>query len=706
MGIVTAVRRNVKNASRCSVFVDDVFLAACPIDVAISLGIRRGIEITFDLERRLRAEDRRMVMRQKAYRFATYKPRTQHQIRVFLEAKELAPEEVDDVIRWLLEFRLIDDAMYVERFLGAAFERKPLSRAMARRSLLSKGIPESILADALDRWYSQDATDEAAFRTASKKLRMLTNIVASERENKLIRFLQYRAYPWTTIRRVVDRLREGGLLAVVFWLTAQCAAQPDTCGRIRLPDAVNRFQPTTIPVLDVFGTLYVDRKLHPENRDGGVRDADDVWTSQRRTQNGFSDLTHPPITSSVQPDVIFWVSVDGLTALAVGPFGGLGSSRTLALLSREAPHKVFTHISVINIPNLADLGRNFYASMNEDRSSLILALERPDGRGGLDLYVSQACNGVWSRPTNLGSVINTPAFDGAPCLSPDGETLYFASSGRDDRLGKADLYITRRLDSTWTSWSEPRNLGQCINTIEDETAVSLVPSGDSVLIHSWDSESDRPGIYLVQLPDEARPLPVMVLSGRAVDAITNQPISHARVRIELGSCRAWSVHTDSVRGTFATSIPQHSVARIDVAADGYLPMSSSLRVPGLDSASTTGVSYPLLPTNRPIASIFFERGSSSVVSRLADSLKSFADIIRDSPAMIQVIGYTDRVGSRETNTELSKQRAKAVRDVLIELGVQPTNVTYEGRGVEVLPQGTLSREHPQSRRVEISIRAR
>ncbi len=706
MGIVTAVRRNVKNASRCSVFVDDEFLAACPIDVATALGIRKGIEVTPDLERRLRAEDRRMVMRQKAYRFATYKPRTQHQVRGFLEAKELVPEEVDDVLRWLLEFRLIDDAAYVERFLGTAFERKPLSRAMARRSLLSKGIPELILADALDRWYSQDATDEAAFRAASKKLRMLATFVASERESKLIRFLQYRAYPWSTIKRVVDRLREGWLLALLFWLTAQCAAQPDTCGRIRLPDAVNRFQPTTIPVLDAFGTLYVDRKLHPENRDGGVRDPDDVWTSQRHASNGYSDLAHSPVTSSIQPDVIFWVSVDGRNALAVGPFGGQGSSRRLALLSRETPHGVFSHVSVISIPNLTDLGRNFYASMNEDRSTLILALERPDGRGGLDLYVSRACGGAWSSPTNLGSVINTSAFDGAPCLSPDGVTLYFASSGRDDRLGKADLYVTRRRDSTWTSWSYPQNLGQCINTIEDETAISLVPRSDSAFIHSWDSESDRPGIYLVRLPDNARPLPSKGLSGHVVDAITKQAIPHARVRIDLDSCRAWTLYTDSIRGAFTTSIPQHSTLQLSITADGYLTVTCTRNDLGLDSTSLTDVPYRLLPINRPLASIYFERGSSTAPSIDPDTLQKYIDLVRNRSATIHVIGYTDRVGSRESNAELSQQRAIAVRNALIELGLEPADVTYEGRGVEALPHGTPSGEHPPSRRVDISIRAR
>ena len=556
MGVVTAVRRNVKNASRCSVFVDNEFLAACPIDVALALGIGKGIEITPDLEQKLRKEDRRMVMRQKAYRFVTYKPRTLHQVRVFLEAKELTSEEIDDVMSWLAEFRLIDDVTYVERFLSAAFERKPLSKLMARRMLLKRGVPDTVVSPALETWYSNEATEDVAYRAAEKKLRMLSTTAQSEREAKLIRFLQYRAYPWPTIKSVVARLRDVGLLialAMVASVVVHC--QQDTCGRLRLSETVNQFQPTTMPVLDAFGTLYVDRKLHPDNRDGGLRDPDDVWFAQRTGTQSFAELRHAPIANGVQPDVVFWVSADALNALVVGRFGPTGSpSRTLALMSRDTPRGMFTHVSVLSIPGLDDLGRNFYASMSEDRSTVLLALERDDSRGGLDIYVSQLCNGAWSALRNLGPTINTAAFDGAPWLAPDGVTLYLASSGRDDRYGKADLYVSRRLDSTWTSWSAPQNLGACINTIEDETAISLLPTNDSVLIHSWDAESARSGIYLVPLPHHLRPQPVVTLKGQVVDVMNRNVVNNATLTFSSGNCAAWNLRCDTTQGIFLDKV--------------------------------------------------------------------------------------------------------------------------------------------------------
>lgn len=53
---------------------------------------------------------------------------------------------------------------------------------------------------------------------------------------------------------------------------------------------------------------------------------------------------------------------------------------------------------------------------------------------------------------------------GFPCLAADGQTLYF-SSDRPGGFGGFDIYSARRIGTTWT---EPRNLGNAINTVGDE----------------------------------------------------------------------------------------------------------------------------------------------------------------------------------------------------------------------------------------------
>ena len=73
------------------------------------------------------------------------------------------------------------------------------------------------------------------------------------------------------------------------------------------------------------------------------------------------------------------------------------------------------------------------------------ATGRPGGIGGQDLWVSTRSSTLdpWSTPQNLGTGVNTTAFDGAPALSWDGTALYFFSA-RPGGFGGNDLYVTTR----------------------------------------------------------------------------------------------------------------------------------------------------------------------------------------------------------------------------------------------------------------------
>lgn len=185
--------------------MDGAFFAACDIDVALQLGLRNGMEMTDALADSLRAEDRRLTLRQKVYHFATYKPRTVSQVRRKLEDLEAVPDEVEALLAWVSSFGIVDDAAYAVRYVQAADERKPMSPAAMRRALRMKGVADVHIDAALhDR--TSDTTVDGARRVAQKKLRMLGGTTAAERRDKLIRFLQYRGYSWDVIRVVADEL--------------------------------------------------------------------------------------------------------------------------------------------------------------------------------------------------------------------------------------------------------------------------------------------------------------------------------------------------------------------------------------------------------------------------------------------------------------------------------------------------------------------
>jgi tetratricopeptide (TPR) repeat protein len=77
---------------------------------------------------------------------------------------------------------------------------------------------------------------------------------------------------------------------------------------------------------------------------------------------------------------------------------------------------------------------------------------------GMDIYrIKRLKDGYWSKPENLGAVINTSEDEDFPYIAPDGITLYFASKGHYS-MGGYDIYRSV-FDAGTKKWSNPENLG-------------------------------------------------------------------------------------------------------------------------------------------------------------------------------------------------------------------------------------------------------
>jgi hypothetical protein len=102
------------------------------------------------------------------------------------------------------------------------------------------------------------------------------------------------------------------------------------------------------------------------------------------------------------------------------------------------------------------------------------------GYGDGDLWVSKRAtkDDPWGKPENLGPTANTTSWEGQPCLSADGLSLYF-SSERPVGYGAPDLYVTSRRTLS-DPWDPPVNLGAPVNTPQGQTAPFISPDGLSL----------------------------------------------------------------------------------------------------------------------------------------------------------------------------------------------------------------------------------
>ena len=89
------------------------------------------------------------------------------------------------------------------------------------------------------------------------------------------------------------------------------------------------------------------------------------------------------------------------------------------------------------------------------------------------IYCVELRKGKYSEPQKLGPEINSEISDTSPFLSADGKTLLFYST-RTGGYGQADLYVSFRRNR---QWSQAKNLGPIVNTVEWEYNPVVSPDG-------------------------------------------------------------------------------------------------------------------------------------------------------------------------------------------------------------------------------------
>jgi len=286
------------------------------------------------------------------------------------------------------------------------------------------------------------------------------------------------------------------------------------------------------------GTLYLTIANHPQNI-GGKKDQGDIWYSTRMETNQWSAPQHagPSINNSAY-NAVAGFSQDGSLLFLLSHYDESGSAaRTQGISVSRNTGVGWSKPENISIPYFQNKSGTLSGYISPDQTIFVYAAETYGTRGVEDIYVTtMGANGKWTEPRNLGNTINTPFQELSPSLSADGRTLYFSSNGRKG-IGSFDVYSSVRLDDSWTKWSEPVNLGAGFNT-EGRELSYRVYEGAGYSLYTSTTNSDGYGDIQVYLSDEPFRKDSTVLMVKNVpDTITKiveiprEPAAEMRVRI-------------------------------------------------------------------------------------------------------------------------------------------------------------------------------
>ncbi len=101
----------------------------------------------------------------------------------------------------------------------------------------------------------------------------------------------------------------------------------------------------------------------------------------------------------------------------------------------------------------------------------------------------------------------------------------------------------------------------------------------------------------------------------------------------------------------------------------------------------------------------FETGKSSFQKQTYTVLNSIVSILKEYPgAKFTIDGHTDNTGSKALNQKLSEERAAAVKNFLIENGVDSSRLSSAGYGLDKpIDTNNTAKGRANNRRVEINL---
>ena len=487
---------------------------------------------------------------------------------------------------------------------------------------------------------------------------------------------------------------------------------------VNLGPNVNSRYVDTHPVISPNGrTLYFARQGHPENV-GGSRDPQDVWYStlvsgKNKTWSLAKNLG-TPINTPDDPNGIASVSANGQSAIVINIYNRDGTVDPQGCSLSKRTRMGWTQPIKQDIKDFINLDKehvDFFLSTSG--KALLMAVERPDGLGGQDMFVSfpvPDVSNTWTKPKNLGPNVNTAKSDFAPFLAADDKTLYFASEGRGG-YGKSDIFYSKRLDETWTNWSPPRNLGPVVNSPDFDAYYTISAAGqDAYLVSSRNGIDNSKDIFRISLAQAFQPEVVTLVTGRVLDQNTGKPV-RAIIHYEnlLTGEEIGVTETDPTDGSYTIVLPSGVQYGYRAEAKGYIAENANLDVTAKDKYSEQKQDLFLVPFNVgqtvKMNNIFFQQSRYYLTTNSYPELARLIRIMKDYPTVeIKLSGHTDNQGDPALNLKLSQDRVNEVKKYLSSHGVNGGRITTEGFG-DTKPIASNDQEETRmkNRRVEFTI---
>lgn len=328
--------------------------------------------------------------------------------------------------------------------------------------------------------------------------------------------------------------------------------------------------------------------------------------------------------------------------------------------------------------NVNSLSWDSHPSLSHTEDTLYFASDRLGGFGLSDIYFTyKTKKGEWAPAQNLGPVINTRNNDVSPFYHPVYDVLYFGSNGQLYNFGEYDIYKSHNING---NWSEPYNIGPLVNGRGSEYYFTIDSKSELLFYaRSINRDLSKQDIYSFPLPMEAQPLATTQVTGSLTDSITGTAFKGIVSIIDLDEGVEVAPRYLRPDGTFEFNLIDQRNYLLVIQGDDFFRIEDAFFLDG--PRELTKVTEPLASRVK-FESIEFDNGKAALKKEMYSDLNKIVNFLYDNPDFkLRISGHTDSYGSDDFNLQLSKDRAKNIRDYMVEFaGISPERVKWEGYG--------------------------
>ena len=202
MSKITALRAGRGREKRVNVFLDERFAFSLGAEVVMKEGLQVGQELSTGQVELLTGSDRLQRCLNAAYRYLSYRPRSESEVRERLQRRGFDGDCTEAAISRLREQGLVDDAVFAQFWKENRESFSPRSQRLTRLELKRKGVGSDVIEQV-----AADVDDgDSAYRAALGRVRRLPLSDYQGFRRRLGEYLRRRGFNYEVINHTVERV--------------------------------------------------------------------------------------------------------------------------------------------------------------------------------------------------------------------------------------------------------------------------------------------------------------------------------------------------------------------------------------------------------------------------------------------------------------------------------------------------------------------